>query len=208
MHNAVLRLHGGLALNSRVPALAREQENLRGMEILVLLGAGAVAALASTFLELGLRIPGSAILRAVFPMAFGLALAPRQFGGVVMGAGALTTTIALRAGGMGGLGVGALTSLLVVGPMLDLALWRVRRGWRLYLGFALAGLASNLAAMAVRGGAKLGGFDSVHGRPLADWLPVAAATYALCGAIAGLLSAWVWFHFSTQRRRDDRENAA
>jgi hypothetical protein len=200
MHNTVLRIHGGLAHSSRLPALIREQENLRAVEILLLLGTGALAALTSAFLDLGLRIPGHAIVRAVFPMAFGLAFVPRQLGGSVMGVGALATVVALRVGGSAALGVGALTSLLLTGPMLDLALWRAQRGWRLYLGFVLAGVASNLAAMAVRGGVKMGGLDSIHGRPLAEWLPVATGTYALCGALAGLISALVWFRFSAEKR--------
>ncbi len=203
MHNVVLRIHGGLAINSRLPALVRDQGDLRVVEILLLLGTGAVAALASAFLDFGLRIPGHAIVRAVFPMAFGLAMVPRQLAGTVMGAGALATAVAIKAGGSGAIGVGAMTSLLLTGPMLDLALWRAKRGWRLYLGFALAGLACNLAALAVRGGIKLGGLDSITGRPIAAWLPVAVGTYAVCGVLAGLISALVWFHLST----DDRHNA-
>ena len=110
----------------------------------------------------------------------------------------LFRSVAIKAGGAGALGLGAMTSLLLTGPMLDLALWRAKPGWRLYLGFALAGLATNLVAMAVRGGQKVGGLDSIHGRPLADWLPVAAGTYALCGALAGLISALVWFQFAAE----------
>jgi hypothetical protein len=199
MQHAVLPIHGGLAVNSRLPALARDQESLRVAEILFLLGTGAMAALASAFLDLGLRIPGHAIIRAVFPMAFGLALVPRQLSGCVMGIGALAAALAVKAGGAGALGLGAMTSLLLTGPMLDAALWHAKRGWRLYLGFAMAGLASNLVAMAVRGGQKVGGLDSFHGRPLADWLPVAAGTYALCGALAGLISALVWFQFAAKQ---------
>lgn len=202
-----MRVHGGLAINSRLPALAREHEGLRGAEIAFLLGTGAVAALASAFLDFGLRIPGHAIIRAVFPMAFGLAVVPRQFAGTMMGAGALVTAGMIRAGGWGGLGLGAMTSLLLTGPMLDLALWRARRGWRLYLGFAVAGLMCNLAAFVVRGGVKFGGLDSVTGRPVAAWLPVAVGTYALCGVLAGLISALVWFHLLTAEEREGAEGA-
>lgn len=207
MHNAVLRIHGGLAINSRLPALAREHEGLRGAEIAFLLGTGAVAALASAFLDFGLKIPGHAIIRAVFPMAFGLAVVPRQLAGTMMGAGALATAFAIRAGGWGGLGLGAMTSLLLTGPMLDLALWRAQRGWRLYLGFALAGLTCNLAAFVVRGGVKFGGLDSITGRPVSHWLPVAVGTYALCGVLAGLISALVWFHLLTAEGREGDEGA-
>jgi len=201
MHVAGLSIHGGLAQGSRIGALTRGEERVRGAEILLLLGTGMVAALASAFLDMGLRIPGHAILRAVFPMAFGLAAVPRRFAGSVMGVGAVASAIALKAGGSGALGMGATTSLILTGPLLDLALWRAQRGWRLYLGFALAGLASNLAALAVRGGVKVGGLDRLGGRPLADWWPVATGTYALCGILAGLVSALVWFHLSADRPR-------
>lgn len=200
MHNAVLPIHAGLADSSRLPVLSRDAEGLRAAEILLLLGVGVVAAAGSAFLDLGLRIPGHAILRAVFPMAFGLALVPRQFAGTVMGIGALASAGAIKAGGSAPLGLGAMTSLTLTGPLLDLALWRVQRGWPLYLGFALAGLGSNLAAMGVRGGARLMGWDPTGGRPLALWWPQAIVTYALCGIVAGLISAVVWFRFSESRR--------
>lgn len=199
MRKAVLRIHPGLAGGSRLPWLAREDRGLEAAEILLLLGMGAVAAMTTAFLELGLRVPGHAILRAVFPMALGMALVPRQFAGSTMGLGALASAAVLKLGGSTALGVGAMTSLLLTGPMLDLALARAKRGWRLYLGFALAGLASNLAAFAVRGGAKGIGLDHLAARPLAEWWLVAAGTYALCGILAGLLSAAVWFRLSRDR---------
>ncbi|MGH2350257.1 MAG: hypothetical protein ACRDJN_01415 [Chloroflexota bacterium] len=120
-----------------------------------------------------------------------------------MGAGALATAAALKVGGAPGIGVGAVTSLCLTGPFLDLALWGARRGWRPYLGFALAGLASNLVALAVRGGAKLGGLDRPASRPFATWWPEAVGTYIICGLLAGLLSALVWFQLSARRRSSD-----
>jgi hypothetical protein len=168
-------------------------------EVLLLLGAGALAAAATTFLDMGLRIPGHAIVRAVFPMAFGFALVPRRMAGSMMGIGAALSAALLQTAGARGPGFGAMTSLVLTGPLLDLALWQARRGWRLYLGFALAGLGSNLLAMAVRGGAKAGGLDGPAARPLFDWLPQAVASYSLCGLIAGLISAAVWFRLSARR---------
>jgi hypothetical protein len=167
---------------------------------LFLLGAGVSAALATAFLDRKLGVPGHAIIRAVFPMAFGLAFAPRRMGGMIMGAGALGTALVIKTGGMATIGPGAMTSLVLTGPLMDVALWRASRGWRLYLAFASAGLAANSMALAVRAGAKLGGLGHLTGRPLGAWLPLAVGTYPLCGVLAGLVSAMIWFRFSAAGR--------
>jgi hypothetical protein len=203
MHPAVLSVHTGLATSSRLYSapLARAQGRQASdlVATLLLLGAGVSAALATVLLDWKLRIPGHAIVRAVFPMALGLALAPRRMGGVVMGAGALGSALALRAAGCTLLGAGALTSLTLTGPFLDAALWRAQRGWQLGAGFALAGLASNLAALVARTGTKLMGLDHPAARPLAEWWLQAVGTYAACGALAGLISALVWFRCAARR---------
>ncbi|MBN2473091.1 MAG: hypothetical protein JXB62_00685 [Pirellulales bacterium] len=200
MRSTAFSVHPGLAESSRLPLVTSEARPSDLAAWLLLLGAGATAALATALLEMGLRIPGHAIVRAVFPMAFGLALVPRRMGGMVMAAGALGTALVIHAGAWAVIGFGAMTSLVLTGPLLDVALWRAGRGWRLYLGFVLAGLASNLAALATRAGAKFFGFDHAVGKPLAYWLPQAVGTYAICGALAGLISALVWFQFSADRR--------
>jgi hypothetical protein len=200
MRTMALAIHPGLAQSTRLPALADQGQALRLAEMLLLLAAGAGAALATALLDFGLRIPGHAIIRAVFPMSLGLALAPRRMGGMVMGIGALGSAVALGAGGWAALGAGAMTSLALTGPFLDLALWRARHGWRLYLGFALAGLGSNLAALGVRAGTKLVGLGQPAARPLAEWWPQAVGTYLVCGLLAGLISAAVWFRFAAGTR--------
>jgi hypothetical protein len=156
------------------------------MEIGVLLAAGVVAGLTAAAPDFHLRIPGHAILRSIFPMALGMALVPRRLGGVVMACSALGTAFLLNGFGVAGLGAGAITSLSLTGPLLDAAVWRARAGWRLYLCFVVAGLASNLVALLVRAGA--GG-----GRPAEFWWQQAVITYPLCGIVAGLVSAAVWF---------------
>ncbi|MHC4399765.1 MAG: hypothetical protein ACYTG0_08805 [Planctomycetota bacterium] len=200
MRTAVLSVHPGLADSSRLPGVPQEGQRLEPVEILVLVSAGVVAAAASAFLDFSLRIPGHAIIRVVFPMAFGLAVAPRRMAGMVMGASALGSALLIRSSGLAAIGVGAITSVTLAGPMLDLALWRARQGWRLYVGFALAGLCANMAAFTVRGGIKLAGLDHAGGRPLALWWPQAIGTYALYGALAGLVSALVWFQFAARDR--------
>ena len=113
----------------------------------------------------------------------------------------MATAATVHVGGYAALGVGALTSLGLIGPLLDVALWRARQGWRLYVGFALAGLGANLAALAVRAGPKLVGLDHAAGRPLAAWWTQAAVSYAVCGLVAGLISALVWFRFAPRHGR-------
>ncbi len=79
--------------------------------------------------------------------------------------------------------------------MLDAALWRAKAGWPVYLSFALAGCLANLGALAVRGAGKLSGWDSLLKRPLAEWVSVASWSYLVCGLVAGLLSAAIWFRW-------------
>ena len=205
MRTIALPVHHGLADSSRLPVLAQPAGQLQLAEIAWLLGAGIAATCASAFLDFGLRIPGHAIIRAVFPMALGLAVAPRRMAGTVMGTGALASALVIQMTGTRGIGFGALTSLALVGPLLDLALWRAGRGWRLYLGFALAGLAGNLAALAVRSGVKLAGWESLGKRPFAEWFPQALLTYTVCGVLAGLLSAWICFRFAEGRQASSEE---
>jgi hypothetical protein len=191
--SAVFGVHDGLSGATRISSISRRITDKAAIQIgaLALLGAG--AALASGLLEFRLRIPGHAILRSVFPMALGLALVPVRSSGTLMGFSALGAAWIMRACGVGHFGAGGLTSLALTGPLLDLALIGARRGWRLYLGFVLAGLAANLAALCSRGGVKalMGAMDG--GRLVDEWWRQASLTYPLCGLLAGLLSAAVWF---------------
>lgn len=208
MRSIILQTHPGLAGTSRLQTLSHGFLSHEGQwsntaAALILLGFGSIAALSTVFLDMSLRMPGHAILRAVFPMALGLAMAPRRMGGFVMGAGAMGTVLMIKAGGVGTIGFGALTSLALTGPLLDAALWRARSGWRLYMAFALAGLGSNMVALVVRAGTKYVGLNHVTGRPLAAWLPHATASYAVCGILAGLISATIWFKLSSGSPAND-----
>jgi hypothetical protein len=198
----ILRVHEGLLTSSRVPVLSRRGHSLSLVEVAALLLVGAATAVLATSLDLHLRIPGHAIVRSVFPMAFGLALVPRGLAGTCMRAGALLTAGLLKAGGAG-VGPGALASLSLTGPCLDLAILGARGGWWLYLRLALAGLACNLIALVVRFGTRV--FEWNHERGLADWSRQAVLTYPLCGLVAGLVSAAVWFHL--RQRRAPRERS-
>jgi hypothetical protein len=72
-------------------------------------------------------------------MAFGLSLAPRRFGGSVMGVSALSTAMLRRVFDGPLPGMGAFTSLCLRGLLLDVALWRAQAGWRRYLRFGESG---------------------------------------------------------------------
>jgi ABC-type Co2+ transport system permease subunit len=199
MRSAVLSIHPGLAGSSRLPAVGQEDRPLQVAELMILFGAGVAAAVASAFLDFSLGVPGHKIILVVLPMSLGLALTPRRMAGSVMGLSALGSAMFLKVGAFGTIGPGAMTSLTLTGPLMDLALWRVRRGWGLYLGCALAGLGANWAALAARAGVKWIGFDRAVTKPLAMWLPKAAVTYTVCGIAAGLISALIWFQLTADK---------
>lgn len=198
-----------LLQSSRLPSLTRHEASISAQELAALLAFGGLAAVAVSTLHISFRVPGHAILRAVFPMAAGLALVPRRSGGLVMTAGAILTTAFLHLGNFGEIQSAAFVSLLALGPMLDLALASAPLGWRLYARFAAAATAANLLAFLVRivpqmlfhrgggmgsgtaGGNGLGGLAGGHDL-LSIW-PVALVSFTLCGAIAGLVSAAVLF---------------
>ena len=191
MRYGILSLDDDLLATSRLPALAGTHAGVRSIELAVLGLAGIGAALLTNLLRLRLGIPGSSIVFATFPIALGFALVPRRGAGAVMAGAALATTMALGFAGARLDGVGALTSLILTGPLLDLALRSAHRGWRLYTAFI------------VRASARAVGLaGSGGGRALGSWWPTAIATYASAGIVAGLISALAWFHFR------DREGAA
>jgi len=190
-----LPLSKRLAETSRLPLLAGDQEAMRGIELIALSLTGFVAAALSSFIDLSLRMPGHHILYSVFPMAMGFALVPRRHAGLIMGTSALSATALLGFAGARVPGIGALTSLALTGPLLDIALRRGGRGWRLYAAFVLAGASSNAVAFAARALTKAMGIRGMGGgRALNAWLPQAVWTYALAGVLAGLISAAAWFH--------------
>ncbi len=188
----------GVREAARVPGLARLDTRVTLAELVLLLLCGSAAAFAIGYIKLGLRIPGHAIVLAVVPVAFGLAIAPRRMAGSVMSAGAFGTAALLSAFAGARYGGGSFVSLCLVGPMMDVALARVRSGWRLYVGLILAGVAANFCALVSRTGGKVLGFDLPGTRPFGTWWTQALLTYTLSGAVAGLLGARFWFHL---RRR-------
>ena len=198
MSSTAFGVHEGLLAAGRVPSVSRRGERISAGEVVMLLLVGAAAAAASAFIRLGLRIPGHAIVLAVMPMSLGLALAPRRFSGSIMGVGAFATAVGLSAGGYASYGAGAMTSLCLTGPLMDVALAGAAGGWRLYAGLILAGFGSNGLAFLQRAGSKLVGLDGPGTRFFTEWWPQALVTYTVSGAVAGLLGALCWFHLRSQ----------
>jgi hypothetical protein len=197
-----LAVHDGLQGAGRIPALARSRQRVSASEWLLLLGCGAAAATAVGFVKLSLGIPGHSIVLAALPMVFGMALAPRRLAGAVMSAGAFGTTWLLRAAGAD-FGAGATVSLLLLGPMMDVALSRAHSGRRVYAALVMSGVATNLLALGSRAATKILGLDP-GARPFDGWWLQASVTYTLSGILAGLLGALCWFHFNDRSSRRPR----
>ena len=97
------------------------------------------------------------------------------------------TSIALLATGGPTVGPAATTSFLATGIFADVVVSRARSGWPLYIGLTLAGLLANVAAFGahlIETAVRVAPGVSA-GRP---W-PMQVASYAACGAAAGLLAA-------------------
>jgi hypothetical protein len=192
MRHAMLAFHPTLAERSRLIALAPHRAAVHLWELAVLAGCGLLAAGATVFLDFNLRIPGHSILRAILPMSLGLALVPRRGAGFVMSGAALIGMVGVGLGGFSA-GAGALTSLLCLGPLLDAASRLANRGGWLIVAFGIAALLSNVMAFIVRAVTRLGGGNS--GGSGAGWWSIAPVTYGMCGLLAGILCAAIWFRW-------------
>lgn len=182
---------------SRLPKLSGDAR-VSTAEVACLLACGALAALAVGLVHLPIRVPGHAILRGVLPMAMGLALVPRRSAGMVMAVGAGMSAAAMSWGGIGRFPPAAVLSILALGPVLDVALAGRARGWRLYVRFAVAGAVANLLAFALRAASSWLGWEFSDSRQFMSFWSFALVAFILCGAVAGVVSAAVWF-----RLRDD-----
>jgi hypothetical protein len=197
MVNDWFAVHDGLVGAARLPSLVRRRGRISTAELLLLLTCGAAAAAAVTYVKLSLRIPGHSIVLAALPMVLGLSLAPRRLAGSVMSAGAIGTAWLLSAVGGASFGSGSSVSLLLIGPMMDVAVRHARSGWRVYTALVLSGVMTNLLALGSRAAFKVLGLDVAAGaRPFDSWWLQASVTYTLSGVIAGLLGAACWFHFN------------
>ena len=189
-----------LAQESRLPRLA-DNETLTWGELGWLTMMGCAAAALTTFFDFSLRVPGHAVIRVAIPLSLGLAVVPRRGAGSYMGICAILCWGAIRVlspAAESGSSVGALTSLTLFGPVLEGMLRLIRRGKTMLIPFALAGLTCNVLAFLVRGTFKFFAVEHPGARLLKQWLSVAIFSYALCGLIAGLLAAALFFRVGTK----------
>jgi hypothetical protein len=198
---------------SRLPALSDELR-ISATEIACLLGCGMLAAVAVGFGNQIIRgVPGHAILRGVLPMALGLALVPRRSAGMTMSLSAGLTAAVMSWQGVGRFQPAAILSVVVLGPVLDAAL---AGHWWLYARFFAAGAIANLLAFAMRfsmaflgwqagggGGGRGGGGGTGGGggQQFMDFWSAALVSFLVCGALAGLVSAAVWFRMRVNNSR-------
>jgi hypothetical protein len=175
---------------------AGEQVSLRSStarasanEMGILIASGALAALAMALVHMNLRLPGHAILKPLLPIMLGLAFVPRRFGGCIAGLGAAATAGLLLMGGWGEIHASAMTSLVLLGPALDVAAGGVHSRAVLIARCAAAGLFANLAALGVKLVAAPLGWESGGGRGFAALWPFGILTFVGFGLLAGALSA-------------------
>jgi hypothetical protein len=188
---------------SRLPSLSHEGKGVKAAEIGTLLLCGIVSAIVVCGFQLRIRIPGHVILGAVLPMSLGMALVPRRLTGALMPISAAGTAAIMYLCG-GNVRAAAIVSLVALGPFWDLAALGTAHGWRLYVRFVLAGAIANLIAFAARWSTAMLGWEPQGSRRVLTFWPSALASFILCGAVAGLISAIVWFRW---RANDDLRRA-
>jgi hypothetical protein len=189
-------IHAGLHDSTRFPSLSQrtsEPDRAQIGEVVWLVAMGVGAGAITSVWDFQLKLPGHAILRSVPLIALGLATVPRRNAGWLLGASAALGVTGMALAGGPSPGIGAGTSLLLIGPVLEVALRRAGSGKQVYGSFVLAGLVSNLAAFVARALPKLFGMEAPRGKSLSAWAPSALVSYALCGILAGLLSAMICF---------------
>jgi hypothetical protein len=172
---------------------------LNARELTILLALGIVAALATGAGNLGISLPGHAILRGTLPLVLGVSLVPRRGSGTMMSMAAIITLAAMRVSGTGHLSSAAAVGLACLGPALDVAFAKARPGWRIYTLAAFAGAVANLIAFAVRFGSAAWFGEAGAGRGFMSFWPVALASFVLFGALAGMVSGIAWFRSNPTR---------
>lgn len=180
---------------------ATESRAATARELAILMSLGVVAAVATSAGNLGISLPGHAILRGTLPLVLGISLVPRRGSGTVMSMAAVITLAAMRLSGAGQLNLAAATGLACLGPTLDAAFAVARPGWRIYVLAAMAGAAANFVAFAVRFGSASWLGEAGGGRGFLSFWPIALASFVIFGALAGMISGLAWFR--TNRPNDD-----
>jgi hypothetical protein len=200
MASLSLPIHPGLSAGSRFGVLTTPGARSAVLGWGILLGLGLGTALATLFLRSPIRVPGHVILYTVLPLSLGLALVPRHLAGSVVSGSAFLLVLGFQWAGVPGMGLPAQLSMLLTGPLFDLATLGAKPGWRLYGQLTLAGLLSNLAAYASRPLLGLWGLSGGGGR--VGWDVV--ASFAACGLVAGLVGALCWFRLSPRQPQEEQ----
>lgn len=187
-----LSAHSDIAL-SRLRG-ERLKDGITSGEVLVLICAGVVATSLVAFLHMPIRVPGHSILKAALPIVCATAMVPRPLAGSLTALSAALTAGAFLLMGIGHLQAAAITSLLAVGPAVDLALRNSRGGGlRLYNRLALAGFAANMLAFMVRWGISLTQVNTLHPLHFRQVAFGAFLSFAACGLAAGLICGVICF---------------
>lgn len=220
-------LNDELAARSRLANYAPTPGASAAAQLVLLIALGALAAILTSIAAGPIRLPGHAILRGTLPLICGLSLAPRRGAGTIMSLAAMAAFALMSLVGATRVPFAAVAGLALLGPLLDLVTTRAANlGWQLYVRFAAAGLAANLIAFAVRfvtgatatgagragggHGAGLGGGNGMGGgrgtgggqaQQLAQEIPwtTMLLSFALFGAVAGLVCGVIWFRANPRR---------
>jgi hypothetical protein len=207
MLSAVLPLNDELSHRSRLRSISAPLAGADWVDVPFLLLMGIIAAALTTFVQLRIRVPGHVILFGVVPMTCGLAVAPRRRAGALMGLASVLALCGVAAAGASTFKVGAIASLGLLGPLLDWAARQARSGKTMYVAFAAAGLGSNAVAFAAKFLEQQSGAHPGT-RPYAQWISSAPLSFAICGILAGLIGAGLFFQFSEKANAPPREPGA
>ena len=208
MSSLPLTVHDQLFRSSRIALPTASPAASLTRDLTIYLLSGFLAAACVHFLDVSLKIPGHAILRSLIPVMIGLSLAPRHLGGCLIGMSALGSTALFRIAHVDPVGFGAMTSMTLIGPMLDMALWQARSGRSVIVRSAAAGIMTNLAAFAIRGSTKWGLIDTWTLRPVSQWWSLSPWSYILCGLVAGLIGGLYCFRWSNRHAERPQEPTA
>jgi hypothetical protein len=177
------------AHTAREGDFSRTVANFTTRELAILGLAGVAATLSMAFLQTPLRIPGHAVLKAALPLALGMAFVARPLAGTMAGSASLFAVAVLLIAGVGNLQSAAMVSLLLCGPAFDWARSRDNDTSRFatLTRYALAGLAVNLSAFAMRFGTAFWQSDGWHPLNFRTLGSTAILSFAVCGIMAGLV---------------------
>jgi hypothetical protein len=192
----LMRRNMSLVRLRRFWGLAASSDRVSFAELAILIGGGAISTIASYSIG-GLGIPGSNMLQAVLPMAAGLAIVPRRGAGILMGLSSLGTGFAVMGLGIAHFSPSELSRLVLLGFCLEVGPARAESKSHVWLWFVFAGLAANMLGFGVKYLVAQFGIEGFGGgRGIFRPLPMKMLSWAVCGALAGGVSALIFFRRS------------